>query len=725
MHAETLKCVVKCEISANETRCDPSTADGVCLRCERKNIPCVQGKRDLNTILEEQDEWRDAVESEFITLRRTIQTIQASVAQIEQLNKRHLPNRFSDLENVEEMEQSTMFSYVDSLNQDERCSATSQTPTRPLCVSNDTEHSRDTPEAAHVKDILTAGLITLEQAVRLFHFYFRVLDGHLCDLVAPIHCVADLGELVDPLPVSDQRAMLHAIETIRNSSNLLLVAILCVAALHVRTENPVFPALYREYIRLTAMQAFSRHQTLDDIRALVIGSFWLNDVSWTLVSTAVRMVTERHMHESYTRWVPSEPLMRRKQDSHRHPLRTAISHAPSICADTDARTAYEEARLYYLIYIADHQSSIPYRRPPMTRQHEVVRRAVEWLSNCELANNCADTRLVALVKLWEILHDAIDEIGQDPHAPLDELGLALHARFDHQISVWYECWSREFEIDDRYELDDLERQSLYAHLFLHSMAFRAPKNQLPILFLSQVTDVDLGGTCTSLNGAYFQAETRRSVSERAIDCAHKILQWIGAVSPIHLLISSTSYAHTMATFAIVFLVKSLRHFGKDTDEEYSPGHLRGADMQSILRSVDPALQTLVAAAQCVAPEHMLVNITAGARSSIMQIRAAYTSINAAETNAAFLPLTSERSTLWRSPSSDNWIPENHTSNEEATIRLQTNCSQTPTKTPPFRALDSLENFDLLSGHMHLSGLNLLQSEHFGTELDSLFEPVSI
>lgn len=714
--------------------------------------------------MDEQQSWKEDMEQEIHTLRHSLDQVNTVLERLVEQQAAEPPRKRAALEASQpdpeqealddsEIVTQGLLGLAGHINETSRVPTTSVQNSRRTDTPHRNLHFMDAPpeppmppvrgetpdegSSATRTDLLNNGTVTLAQAVDFFYFYFRVLDPHICHLVAPLHGVSELPERPlagTPLSSSVQRVILHAIESVRGSSNLLFVAILCVAALHMRRNSPedaLYPILYREYIRLTAMQAFSRHQTLDDIRALVIGSFWFNDVSWTLVGTAVRIVTERHMHESYARWVPSAPLLRRKrQDTSLPSVRTSSEAGRTPPAGRDgsqAHIAYEEARLYYLIYIADHQSSIPYRRPPMTRQHEVIRRAVEWLSNCPWAENRSDTRLVALVKMWEILHDAIDEIGSDLHAPLDELGLAFHARFQSQVEAWHQTWSREFMAVDVFERCDMNRQRLYAELFLHSMAFRADKDTAPVLFSSQVTQEMMGESNSAVKHACFQAERRRVISENAVDAAHQILQLLAAdVVRMDTLVGSTSYSHTMTTFAIVLLVKALKQFGNEEDGRF----LRGADLRAILRSVDPALRTLVAAAQCVAKEHMLVNITAGAKQSIEQIRAAFTSMHPEGYFAPFpgnhrTPVQSVReSTVLRDSSRRSLVAEAWTTPARA-HRTPVPTFETHVHDEWVNALDSLENFDLLSGPAPLSGVDLfngtsLQAGVDVSDLSSMF-----
>lgn len=66
---------------------------------------------------------------------------------------------------------------------------------------------------------------------------------------------------------------------VRHSSSLLLVAILTVSALHVPAMEEVFDVCYAEFVELICDSMLDRYHTLDGIRGLTIGEFWLGDLS--------------------------------------------------------------------------------------------------------------------------------------------------------------------------------------------------------------------------------------------------------------------------------------------------------------------------------------------------------------------------------------------------------------------------------------------------------------
>ena len=117
----------------------------------------------------------------------------------------------------------------------------------------------------------------------------------------------------------------------------------------------------------------SKKNTIDKVRALCIGAFWLSDLSWSLAGLAVRIASELKLHRSFSK---------------------------SIEADRDH---YYLARLYYSVYACDHHFSIQYGRPPMTRECEALRNARNFLE-CKHATK-DDARLVNQALRWSACYN--------------------------------------------------------------------------------------------------------------------------------------------------------------------------------------------------------------------------------------------------------------------------------------------------------------------------------
>jgi hypothetical protein len=103
--------------------------------------------------------------------------------------------------------------------------------------------------------------------------------------------------------------------------------------------------------------------------------------------------------------------------------------------------SYERVRLWYVLYVCDHQFALAYGRPPLMHEDAAIRN-VEKLLTSELSTN-GDKGLVAQVKLFRILSSIWLMYGCDPDLELSghdfeklqSFNLALDQwRLDHQGS---------------------------------------------------------------------------------------------------------------------------------------------------------------------------------------------------------------------------------------------------------------------------------------------------
>jgi hypothetical protein len=108
------------------------------------------------------------------------------------------------------------------------------------------------------EDFISRGKISESEAGELFGIFSRSLNHYLWGGVALVY--QDLA-------------------SVRRSSSLLLAAILTVTALHVPGKTAIFDVCYSEFLGLVCDSMLDRFHTLDGIRGLCIGAFWLSDVS--------------------------------------------------------------------------------------------------------------------------------------------------------------------------------------------------------------------------------------------------------------------------------------------------------------------------------------------------------------------------------------------------------------------------------------------------------------
>jgi hypothetical protein len=432
-------------------------------------------------------------------------------------------------------------------------------------------------ESSRQVDIVTQEIITLDQAFTLVDFYLHNLDRRIHSIVTLTHCPNSA------LYSSDTVA--ECVSSIRKSPFLLL-SICAVASLHYgqaigvdgKLEESDIPSpgaaqlhtkLYNEFIRISAQRSFIRHQSKDDVRALLIASWWLRDLSWIFTASSVRLATERGLQDAFkkcsdmqagTDWVTS--------GTERACYAGCAVKGSQKTVTEKERTAYEEARLYYLVYIADHQAAIPFGRPPMTRQHAAVRNARAWLAGCPLAG-IQDARLISQVELWVIAHDVIDDFGVDVHENLSKTQVLEQVpRFATLVDRWLIRWKQKGSNEE-----ELEHEADMMRLFIDAHVFRAPPSVSPLLIedtsfsLVMKEEVELRESFAykavpSLPlGTLNERQSRLDMGARAVESAHRIL--IYYQRPTSQIFGQAIYPQVMLIFACLFLNKLSKSYGQD------------------------------------------------------------------------------------------------------------------------------------------------------------------
>lgn len=169
-----------------------------------------------------------------------------------------------------------------------------------LSENRETSPGQQSPDQALVTDFISRGVVGLPEAEELFYHFDQVLNRYLWDGALLAH---------------------KDLTSARRSSSMLCAAIMAVTALHMPTKERTFDTCYTEFAKLASESMLGHHHTMDDIRALCIGAFWLADVNWKLSGYAVRIATERNLHQFYRKAVAGSP-------EHK-----------------------EQARLWYLLYV--------------------------------------------------------------------------------------------------------------------------------------------------------------------------------------------------------------------------------------------------------------------------------------------------------------------------------------------------------------------------------------
>ncbi|KXT04797.1 hypothetical protein AC578_9733 [Pseudocercospora eumusae] len=300
------------------------------------------------------------------------------------------------------------------------------------------------------------------------------------------------------------------VESLRASSTVLFTAVMLVAALLVPGKEVLHENIHGHFMGVVSSVMWDRFHTLDDIRGLVIAAFWQPYLSWKLSGLSIRMATELNLH---------------------HAFYTAFSDPDS--SDEQRRDCVEKTRIWYLLYVLDHQFSIAYGRPPCMNELRPIK-DFDLLLRSEICTE-SDRALIAQVTNLAGLGRAFEHFGLNPKRVMDgqDSSVLNHLRFTDNMVAWRERWT-----DQTTQSSELSRnitlQFHFSNLVLNSIVLRGR----PLEKLCELP--------TSL----------RPLALHAVESAHRVLEQF-LYDPRHCaeIVGMPLYLHSMIAFAVVFLLK--------------------------------------------------------------------------------------------------------------------------------------------------------------------------
>lgn len=251
-------------------------------------------------------------------------------------------------------------------------------------------------------DFVSRGLISLQDANHLTSYYTTHLDPYFYNMTGQYESLDDF----------------------RRRSPTLTAAVLAVAALHDTSAKPdLYPMCSKEFKRLVANAMFEKKIDLEYLRALVVGSYWLSDIGWTLSGYAIRRASEFHLKTCYYQIADSLSFPRRYSQEQLQDARDGL-------------------RLLYLLYISDHHLSILYGRPSIMRDNEHYILGYENYLAASVASD-ADKRVAAQVSLLLLMSQIRESLGpeEDTGVPFPESMLPKIKSFEHDLDNWLLRWS--------------------------------------------------------------------------------------------------------------------------------------------------------------------------------------------------------------------------------------------------------------------------------------------
>jgi hypothetical protein len=387
--------------------------DPPCERCKERGLSCKLNK-SLQTLMSEDSKWK-------ATVTKDVAAVYTSVEQILQLlNLPLLPQM-----QTSSQDPAIFFDQDDAGNdQDDDDPSPDNSPkVTPItdnlshvpieslyqitgmrslrAAENITEDQSRICKQLRDTDFIARGIIKLEDAEPLVEYYLTKLDPYIWHLC---------GEYKD-------------LESFRGRSPTLTAAVLTVAALHDTSRSHLYNICGKEYRRLVANAMFERKIDMEYLRALVIGSCWLSDISWTLSGYAIRRASEFHLKQCYLQIVDSV-------------------RSPDKFDAAKLQESMDGIRLLYLLYICDHHLSVLYGRSSIMRDNEVYITGWEAYLACSLSTD-SDRRIAGQICLMYLINKIREGLGpEDTTDVLPASALATIAGFERDLDEWIARFSR-------------------------------------------------------------------------------------------------------------------------------------------------------------------------------------------------------------------------------------------------------------------------------------------
>ncbi|PPJ50789.1 hypothetical protein CBER1_06506 [Cercospora berteroae] len=410
-------------------KCNMRDGQPPCVRCKKRNLSCTVN-RSLQMILESDATWKEVMERKIRVLESALgkvanhlslpEVLEEAMDEDEDLTVAEAhhsnvptPSRTHQTGPSPNTEKHTPHNYDLVMDPDSGPAAIPGSVISPIVTIPGFEQNRAE------QDIITRGIIGEKQAQAYLDIYQNRLDHFVYRIIGDRKTLAE----------------------VRADSPLLLAAICTVGALHLAAAD--FEKCYQEFVAIAATQTFSRRNTVDDIRALCIGAFWLSGISWTCIGAAVRISTEVQLHRS---------IFKALQGERSHYLRT---------------------RLYYLVFICDHHFSVAFGRPPMTRQDDSIRAILQFIETEHAVED--DLRLASQVQFWSVGSDIYQTFGVDVERPLDVSAIDPVRRYSISLDRIRADWTQRLHSNryvGNYPRKGVTMHYHFARLYLFSMAFR-------------------------------------------------------------------------------------------------------------------------------------------------------------------------------------------------------------------------------------------------------------
>lgn len=481
-----------------------------CQRCKERGLSCKLNK-SLQTLMSEDSRWKSSVTKDVTSLYASLERV------LKLLNLPDLPalqlasqdpamffetevdNAVDDDEEPSADNSPKVTPLTDNLSHVPIDSLYQITGLRSLKASEGmSEDQNRICKQLRDTDFIARGVIKQEDAEYLADFYLKRLDPYIWHLA---------GDYTD-------------LESFRSRSPTLTACVLTVAALHDTSRPNLYPICSKEYRRLVANAMFERKIDMEYLRACVIGSYWLSDISWTLSGYAIRRASEFQFKQCYQ-------------------IIAENHKSPGKVDQKKIQEAMVGIRLLYLLYISDHHLSVLYGRSSIMRDNESYILGWETYLSCPLATT-SDRRIASQICLLHLMNQIRETLGpEDITTTLPPSAANDIDKFQRQLDDWVARFSRHnnHPIIGTWPNKGAVMHYHWAKLYLTSYSLRGLDGTIPEHFLE--------------------------LASSAVQSAQNIITFLLEDKDAHMAMTYVPHhVHGMIAFATMFLLKVATRHGE-------------------------------------------------------------------------------------------------------------------------------------------------------------------
>lgn len=265
-------------------------------------------------------------------------------------------------------------------------------------------------------------------------------------------------------------------------------------------------------------------------------------------------------------------------DLNLHRCITKMPHAKPEC--------YKRTRLYFLVYICDHHTSLVYGKPSMTREFRTLKNPRAFLQSSFCVPS--DAKLISQVELWSISRRVFDIFGADTEASITNERLAE-----------LESLGRCFDLCRSTSISDSDAESTFAQQLFDLYIHCAKLSLFSHTFRGAQKSPSAGLTSSPFH-AHELDKYKRSTLASALAIVRAVAWGEHVPRRLEYL---PSYFGTMIAFASVSLLKA---WGQEQTMSY-------LDKNEVAAALGRLCEVLQGVAARIQPEHPLRSVARSLR----------------------------------------------------------------------------------------------------------------